>query len=117
LILPILFEDGEALVIDKPAGLPLDRPRAGGAAWKIISTMKLRLPARRSRFTGSTRIPRAACCWRAIPRPSSAFPPPSKRARWSKVYLGVVATEVKGEQGTIDLSLAQDQQRLKTAGA
>ena len=26
--LPILFEDGEALVIDKPAGLPLDRPRA-----------------------------------------------------------------------------------------
>ena len=27
---PILFEDGEALVIDKPAGLPLDRPRAGG---------------------------------------------------------------------------------------
>ena len=30
--LPILFEDGEALVIDKPAGLPLDRPRAGGEA-------------------------------------------------------------------------------------
>ncbi|MBW8754747.1 MAG: RNA pseudouridine synthase, partial [Sphingomonadales bacterium] len=28
--LPILFEDGEALVIDKPGGLPLDRPRAGG---------------------------------------------------------------------------------------
>ena len=28
--IPILFEDGEALVIDKPAGLPLDRPRAGG---------------------------------------------------------------------------------------
>ena len=28
--IPILFEDGEALVIDKPAGLPLDTPRAGG---------------------------------------------------------------------------------------
>ena len=27
---PILFEDGEALVIDKPGGLPLDQPRAGG---------------------------------------------------------------------------------------
>jgi 23S rRNA-/tRNA-specific pseudouridylate synthase len=26
----ILFEDGEALVIDKPGGLPIDRPRAGG---------------------------------------------------------------------------------------
>ena len=30
--LPILFEDGEALVIDKPAGLPLDMPRAGGVS-------------------------------------------------------------------------------------
>ncbi|MEO1489812.1 MAG: RNA pseudouridine synthase, partial [Pseudomonadota bacterium] len=26
----ILYEDGEALVIDKPAGLPIDRPRRGG---------------------------------------------------------------------------------------
>ena len=26
----ILYEDGEALVIDKPAGLPMDRPRRGG---------------------------------------------------------------------------------------
>ena len=30
--IPILFEDGEALVIDKPGGLPMDRPRAGGAS-------------------------------------------------------------------------------------
>ena len=29
---PILFEDGEALVINKPGGLPLDTPRAGGDA-------------------------------------------------------------------------------------
>ena len=28
--IPILFEDGEALVIAKPAGLPIERPRAGG---------------------------------------------------------------------------------------
>ena len=28
----ILYEDGEALVIDKPAGLPVDRPRKGGAS-------------------------------------------------------------------------------------
>ena len=30
--IPILFEDGESLVIDKPGGLPIDRPRAGGAS-------------------------------------------------------------------------------------
>ena len=29
-MIPILFEDGEALVVDKPAGLPIERPRAGG---------------------------------------------------------------------------------------
>ena len=28
--LTILYEDGEALVIDKPAGLPVDRPKKGG---------------------------------------------------------------------------------------
>ena len=27
----ILFEDGEALVIDKPGGLPIERPRKGAA--------------------------------------------------------------------------------------
>jgi len=30
--IPILFEDGESLVIDKPGGLPIERPRAGGAS-------------------------------------------------------------------------------------
>ena len=25
--IPILYEDGEALIIDKPGGLPLDQPR------------------------------------------------------------------------------------------
>ena len=30
--LPILFEDAEALVIDKPAGLPVDRPKDGTTA-------------------------------------------------------------------------------------
>ena len=29
-MIPILFEDGEALVVDKPGALPMDRPRAGG---------------------------------------------------------------------------------------
>ena len=29
-MIQILFEDGEALVIDKPGGLPIERPRKGG---------------------------------------------------------------------------------------
>ena len=40
--LSILFEDGEALVIDKPGGLPLDRPRAGGACLEdSLHTLRL----------------------------------------------------------------------------
>ena len=31
----ILYEDGEALVIDKPAGLPIDRPRKGGGCLEL----------------------------------------------------------------------------------
>ena len=40
--LPILFEDGEALVIDKPAGLPIDPPRDGGLALEnYLEALKL----------------------------------------------------------------------------
>ena len=34
----ILFIDGEAIVIDKPAGLPVDPPRAGGDSSRGGST-------------------------------------------------------------------------------
>ena len=40
--LPILFEDGEALVIDKPAGLAVERPRAGGLSLEnYLEALKL----------------------------------------------------------------------------
>ena len=29
-MIEVVYEDGEALVIDKPAGLPIERPRKGG---------------------------------------------------------------------------------------
>ncbi len=40
--IPILYEDAEALVIDKPAGLPIDRPRKGGLCLEDhLDTLKL----------------------------------------------------------------------------
>jgi tRNA pseudouridine32 synthase / 23S rRNA pseudouridine746 synthase len=40
--LPILFEDAEALVIDKPAGLPVDRPKDGTPALAdMVEELKL----------------------------------------------------------------------------
>jgi tRNA pseudouridine32 synthase/23S rRNA pseudouridine746 synthase len=61
--LPILFEDGEALVIDKPAGLPLDMPRAGGVSLENhLDRCASALPARPPPSTGWTATPPAACC-------------------------------------------------------
>jgi len=106
--LPILFEDGEALIIDKPGGLPLDRPRAGGACLEdFIDQLKLgfqRLPQAVHRLDRDT----SGCLLlarnpKALKRFSAAF-----EARLvDKRYLGIVAGPVEGEAGTIELSLAK----------
>lgn len=105
---PILFEDGEALVIDKPAGLPLDTPRAGGASLADrLDDLRLgfqRPPAPVHRLDRDT----SGCLLlarnpKALKRFSAAF----EARQVEKVYFGIVAGEVEGEEGTIGLSLAK----------
>jgi tRNA pseudouridine32 synthase/23S rRNA pseudouridine746 synthase len=106
--LPILFEDAEALVIDKPAGLPLDRPRAGGASLEDrLDELRFgfqRAPAPVHRLDQDT----SGCLLlarnpKALKRFSAAF-----EARLvEKRYLGIVAGPVAGEEGTIALALAK----------
>jgi tRNA pseudouridine32 synthase/23S rRNA pseudouridine746 synthase len=106
--LTILFEDGEALVIDKPAGLPLDRPRAGGESLDdYLETLRLgfqREPAPVHRLDRDT----SGCLLlarnpKALKRFSAAF-----EARVvDKRYLGIVAGPVAGESGTIELALSK----------
>ena len=106
--LPILFEDGEALVIDKPAGLPLDRPRSGGVCLDdFIDTLKLgfaRAPQPVHRLDRDT----SGCLLlarnpKALKRFSAAF----EARAVGKVYYGVVAGSLAEEAGTIVLSLAK----------
>jgi tRNA pseudouridine32 synthase/23S rRNA pseudouridine746 synthase len=106
--LPILFEDAEALVIDKPSGLPLDRPRAGGASLEDrLDEHRLgfqRPPAPVHRLDRDT----SGCLLlarnpKALKRFSAAF----EERRVEKRYLGIVAGAVAGEEGTIALSLAK----------
>ena len=104
----ILFEDGEALVIDKPAGLPIDRPRAGGVSLDDY-TDGLRFgfqrePAAVHRLdqdtSGCLLLARNA---KAHKRFAAAF-----EARVvEKVYLGVVAGDVAEDSGTIALNLSK----------
>jgi tRNA pseudouridine32 synthase/23S rRNA pseudouridine746 synthase len=104
----ILFEDAEALVIDKPAGLPIDRPRAGGVSLEDhLDALRLgfqREPAAVHRLdqdtSGCLLLARNA---KAHKRYAAAF-----EARLvGKIYLGVVAGRVAEEAGTIALGLSK----------
>jgi tRNA pseudouridine32 synthase/23S rRNA pseudouridine746 synthase len=106
--LPILFEDAEALVIDKPAGLPLDRPRAGGPSLDDqLEALKLgfqRAPQPVHRLDRDT----SGCLLLARnPKALKRFAAAFEARQVEKRYLGLVAGSVPGEAGTIELSLAK----------
>ncbi len=106
--IPILYEDGEALVIDKPAGLPIDRPRKGGPALgDHLPALKLgfeRAPVPVHRLDTDT----SGCLMlarnpKALKRFSAAF-----EARLvQKVYLGVLAGIPEAQEGSVELALAK----------
>ena len=106
--IPILFEDGEALVIDKPSGLPIERPRRGGACLEDhFEQLKLgfqRAPVPVHRIDTDT----SGCLLlarnpKALTRFSRAF----EERRVEKRYLGVLAGVPDASEGTIELSLSK----------
>ena len=106
--LAILFEDGEALVIDKPAGLPLDRPRAGGRSLDDrLDELRFgfqRAPAPVHRLDQDT----SGCLLlarnpKALKRFSAAF----EERLVEKRYLGILAGTITENEGTIALALAK----------
>jgi tRNA pseudouridine32 synthase/23S rRNA pseudouridine746 synthase len=104
----ILFEDGEALVIDKPAGLPLDPPRAGGPSLEddlqalALNFQRPPFPVHRlDRDTSGCLL--LARNPKALKRFSAAF----EARTVEKVYLGIVDGVVAEEQGTIELALSK----------
>jgi tRNA pseudouridine32 synthase/23S rRNA pseudouridine746 synthase len=106
--IPILFEDGEALVIDKPSGLPIERPRRGGACLEDhFEHLKLgfqRAPVPVHRIDTDT----SGCLLlarnpKALTRFSRAF----EERRVEKRYLGVLAGVPDTNEGTIELSLSK----------
>ena len=107
-VVPVLFEDGEALVIDKPAGLPLDRPRAGGRSLDdMLDDLRfgfVRAPFPVHRLDQDT----SGCLLlarnpKALKRFSAAF----EAREVEKVYLGIVAGLLDQDEGTIALSLSK----------
>ena len=104
----ILFVDAEAIVIDKPAGLPVDRPRRGGdsIAGRIdeLQCGFKRPPTPMHRLDTDT----SGCLLLARnPRARAQLQRAFEQREVRKYYLAVIGTAVQEETGTIDVPLAK----------
>ena len=104
----ILFEDGEALVIDKPAGLPIDRPRKGGPCLEDhLEALKLgfqRPPVPVHRLDTDT----SGCLLLARnPKALKRFNKAFEDRLVAKSYIAILGGHPADEEGTIRLSLAK----------
>ncbi|OGS49640.1 MAG: RNA pseudouridine synthase [Erythrobacter sp. RIFCSPHIGHO2_12_FULL_63_10] len=107
-MIDILFEDGEALVVNKPAGLPLDTPRRGGPALADqLDQLRLgfqRPPVPVHRLDTDT----SGCLLLARnPKALSRFGKAFEERQVEKSYLAILDGVPQGESGTIALSLAK----------
>ena len=104
----ILFIDAEALVLDKPAGLPVDAPRRGGDSIAArIDELKCgfqRPPTAMHRLDTDT----SGCLLFArTPKARAAFQQAFETRSVEKYYLAVVAGEIAEAEGMIDTPLAK----------
>jgi tRNA pseudouridine32 synthase/23S rRNA pseudouridine746 synthase len=104
----ILFEDGESLVIDKPGGLPIERPRAGGRSLEDhLDDLKLgfqRQPVPVHRIDTDT----SGCLLLARnPKALKRFARAFEERLVGKRYLGVLAGVPAESAGTIELALSK----------
>ena len=104
----ILFIDAEALVIDKPARLPVDAPRRGGDSIAArLDELKCgfkRAPTPMHRLDMDT----SGCLLFArSPKARARFQHAFEARTVEKYYIAVVATEIVEEAGVIDVPLAK----------
>ncbi len=103
----VLFIDGEALVIDKPAGLPVDKPRDGSLSLENhLESLKFgfrRWPTAVHRLDRDT----SGCLLLARnPKAGARFQQAFEAGSVEKRYLAVLEGVIEGE-GLIDLPLAK----------
>jgi tRNA pseudouridine32 synthase/23S rRNA pseudouridine746 synthase len=104
----ILFIDAEAIVIDKPAGLPVDTPRRGGdSVVERLNELKQgfqRPPTPMHRLDQDT----SGCLLLArSPKARSTLQQAFETRAVEKYYLAVVDGPVADSEGTVDLALGK----------
>ena len=109
----ILHVDGDAIVIDKPAGLPVDTPRRGGDSLvERLDELKLgfkRPPTPMHRLDQDT----SGCLLLArSPRARAELQALFEMRQVRKYYLAVIGAAIEEETGTIDLALGKTSSEL-----
>jgi tRNA pseudouridine32 synthase/23S rRNA pseudouridine746 synthase len=104
----ILFIDGEAIVLDKPAGLPVDAPRRGGDSIAArIGELKCgfkRPPTPMHRLDTDT----SGCLLLArTPKARAQIQKAFEARQVEKYYVAVVAAEISEGEGVIDMPLTK----------
>lgn len=104
----ILFMDAEAIVLDKPAGLPVDTPRRGGDSIAArVDQLKCgfrRSPTAMHRLDTDT----SGCLLFArTPKARALFQQAFEARAVEKYYLAIVATEIAENEGLIDIPLSK----------
>jgi tRNA pseudouridine32 synthase / 23S rRNA pseudouridine746 synthase len=104
----ILFIDAQAMVIDKPAGLPVDTPRRGGdSVTERLIELKLgfqRPPTPMHRLDQDT----SGCLLLARnPKARSVLQKAFETRQVGKYYLAVVDAEIEQNEGVIDIPLGK----------
>jgi tRNA pseudouridine32 synthase / 23S rRNA pseudouridine746 synthase len=104
----ILFIDAQAMVIDKPAGLPVDTPRRGGdSVVERLGELKLgfqRPPTPMHRLDQDT----SGCLLLARnPKARSVLQKAFETRQVGKYYLAVVDAEIEEDEGVIDIPLGK----------
>src|SRR5438445_13846766 len=101
----ILFVDAEAIVLDKPAGLPVDAPRRGGDSIAArLGELKcgfMRPPTPMHRLDMDT----SGCLLFArTPKARAAFQKAFETRQVEKYYTAVVAGEIAEAEGASDMT-------------
>ena len=104
----ILFIDGEAIVIDKPAGLAVDAPRAGGDSVEArLDELKLGFHRPPVPMHGLDRDTSGCLLLARNPKARARFQQAFERGEVAKTYFAVVDGVIAGEDGLIDLPVAK----------
>ena len=104
----IIFVDAEAMVLDKPSGLPVDAPRRGGdSVMSRLDELRCgfkRTPTPMHRLDSDT----SGCLLLArTPKSRAQLQLAFETRRVQKTYLAVIAGELAAEEGLIDVPLVK----------